>query len=186
MNLVVGASGSLGTDICSQLRAAGKQVRALVRETTDPTRRRLLEQQGVDTVIGDLTNPESLRAACAGVQTVISSATIVRSTLPTDSFEDVDDAGQRALVDAAREAGVAHFIFVSVSGNITIPCPLIDAKRKVEQYIEQSGIGFTVLRPTAFMEVWLGALAGFNHSQRAATILGSGDQQLSFIAQADV
>ena len=186
MNLVVGATGYLGTDICSQLRAAGKRVRALVRPTTDPARRALLEQLGVEIVEGDLTNPASLRAACVAVRTVISTATIVRSAQPTDTFTDVDDAGQRALVDAARAAGVAHFIFVSVSGNLSISCPLIDAKRKVEQYIVDSGIGHTVLRPSAFMEVWLGALAGFDHTQRTATILGSGDQQLSFIAQADV
>ena len=186
MNLVVGASGYLGTDICSQLRAAGKPVRALIRPTTDPARRALLEQLGVEIIVGDLTSTASLRAACIGVRTVISSATIVRSAQPADTFTDVDDAGQRALVDVARDAGVAHFIFVSVSGNIAIPCPLIDAKRKVEQHIKQSGIGYTVLRPSAFMEVWLGALAGFDHTQRTATILGSGDQQLSFIAQADV
>ena len=186
MNLVVGASGFLGTEICSLLRARGQQVRALVRPTTDPARRELLGQAGVQIVEGDLRDVASLKAACIGVKTVFSTATMVRSQQPTDTFDDVDDAGQRALVDAARAAGVAHFIFVSVTGNFTVPCPLNIAKRNVEQHIKQSGIGYTILRPSAFMEVWLGQLAGFDHTQRVATVMGSGDQQLSYVSQSDV
>ena len=74
MILVVGATGLLGSEICGQLLARGKRVRALARPTTDPTKTERLRTFGAEVVPGDLRDADSLRAACRGVSTIITTA----------------------------------------------------------------------------------------------------------------
>jgi uncharacterized protein YbjT (DUF2867 family) len=186
MTLVVGATGALGTEICRQLIEKGKPVRAMVRSTSDPGKRQALRGMGADLIEGDLTDAASLRAACKGVDIVISTATVVVSQQPGDTFNDVDDGGQRALIDAAAHAGVKHFVFISVTGGISVSSPLIDSKRRVEQHLIDSGLTYTILRPGPFMESWLGGVAGFDHQSHTATVLGTGNQKLSYISAFDV
>src|SRR5512141_1688394 len=108
MNLVVGATGGLGAEICRELIRRGKPVRAMVRQTADPAARGQLEESRVEIVQGDLKDTKSLRAACDGVDTVISTATVIQSQQADDSFAAVDDAGHRALIESARASGVQH------------------------------------------------------------------------------
>jgi uncharacterized protein YbjT (DUF2867 family) len=60
MILVVGATGNVGGAVCDALRAQGKPVRAMVRESSDPERVRWLEELGAEVVRGELRDPESL------------------------------------------------------------------------------------------------------------------------------
>jgi uncharacterized protein YbjT (DUF2867 family) len=186
MTLVVGATGALGTEICRQLTEQGTPVRAMVRASSDPAKREALRAMGADLVEGDLRDAASLRAACNGVDIVISTATVVVSQQPGDTFNDVDDGGQRALIDAAAAAGVKHFVFISVTGGISVSSPLIDSKRRVEQHLIDSGLTYTILRPGPFMEAWFGPVAGFDHQSHTATVLGTGNQKLSYISAFDV
>ena len=75
MTLVVGATGALGFEISTRLRARGLPVRALVRGGSD--RERALAALGVESVRGDLRDPASLKAACSGVSRVITTANAV-------------------------------------------------------------------------------------------------------------
>ena len=186
MNLVIGASGNLGSEICRLLRERSEKVRGLVRTTTDPARLEKLRSLGVETVIGDLRDPASLRAATAGIRTVLSTATVIASRQPDDSFDAVDDAGQRNLIDAARASSVDHFVFISMTGSMKVSTPITDAKRVVEAYLQASRLAWTILRPSIFMDIWLSPLVGFDHPNRKARILGDGRQRLSYIAMADV
>src|SRR5262245_21510336 len=81
MYLVVGATGpvGLGGAICQQLRAIGRPVRALVRSTSNPDRIANLARIGVELTAGDLKDPDSLRAACRGIDTVVSTASMMVS-----------------------------------------------------------------------------------------------------------
>src|ERR1041384_755644 len=124
MVLVVGATGFLGMEVCRQLRSAGKPVRGLVRGTSDPAKVDELRRLGVELVRGDLKDAASLPSACAGVQTVISTASSTLSRQEGDSIDSVDRRGQLALIDAARAAGVAHFVFVSFRDNPDVQYPL--------------------------------------------------------------
>ena len=72
MQLVVGATGSLGAEVCRQLVATGARVRALVRPTADPGRVRELRGLGVQLVEGDLRDTASLAVACTGVAGVVA------------------------------------------------------------------------------------------------------------------
>jgi uncharacterized protein YbjT (DUF2867 family) len=80
MNLVVGASGLLGSEICRRLAGEGKQITALVRGSTDLSKQDKLRSLGARLVYADLKDPSTLGTACIGISTVISteSSTLAR------------------------------------------------------------------------------------------------------------
>ena len=186
MILVAGATGYLGSEICRRLLARGHSVRALARATSSPERVQALEAIGVAVVRGDLRDRSSLYAACSGVETVISTVSMIVTAKEGDSFDDTDNAGTRSLIDAARAVGVAHFIFVSFDWSRFPDSPLCQAKRDVERHLQESGLTYTILHPALFMESWLGPIIGLDVAAGAARVLGSGDNQLSYVALADV
>lgn len=188
MILVVGATGLVGSDICLRLATAGNRVRALVRPTADPGKVARLEDAGIETVLGDLRDPASLDVACRGIDAVITTVSAMPfSYVPgVNDLDTTDRAGVLGLVDAARAAGVRHFTYLSFSGNLDRVFPLRDAKREVEAALVASGLEYTILRPSCFMEVWLGPAVGFDPVNGVATIYGSGEAPVSWIAAGDV
>jgi uncharacterized protein YbjT (DUF2867 family) len=188
MYLVVGATGpvGLGGEICRLLRAAGKPTRALIRPTSDAKRVDALRVAGVELVEGDLKDPLSLRAACRHVRTVISTASVMVSRQPDDTVERVDGHGQHALIDAAKICGVDSFVYTSLSSGIDRDFPFCNAKRDVERYLKASGLAFTILRPTFYMEVWLTPIAGFDYANQRATVYGTGHNKISWLSFGDV
>lgn len=186
MNLVVGATGFLGSEICRRLVERGETVRGLIRTSSDSSRVAAISEMGVETVVGDLRDPASLDRACDGVSTVISTANTMRSRAEGDSIETTDAEGQGNLVEAAVRNGVSHFVYISYSGNIGGDDPLTVAKRSTEEKLQKSGMTWTILRPSLFMEVWLGPHLGFDFANGKATIYGSGDRKISWISLGDV
>ncbi len=185
MILVAGATGFLGGEVTRLLRAAGKPVRALARTTSEAGKKAALEGHGAEIHHGDLKAPESLAAACLGATTVVSTASATLSRQDGDSIDTVDRDGQIALVDAAAAAGVKHFVFVSFAP-LPVDCALQRAKRAVEARIRESGMTYTILQPTDFMEVWLSPALGFDAAHGKARVLGAGDKATSFISLGDV
>jgi len=181
MNLIVGATGLVGGEICRRLTTAKKPVRALVRPTGDESRIEELRQSGAELVSGDLKDAASIEAACAGATTVLSTASSTLSRQPGDTIDGVDRLGQLQLVAAAKAAGVKHFVFVSFS-----PIPedfaLQRAKREVEQALIASGMDYTILRPTFFMEIWFSKVLGFDLAARKVRIYGTGENPISWIS----
>ena len=96
--LVVGATGLVGGAVCQKLAERGEKVRALVRTTSSHEKLEALRRSGVELCIGDLKDPQSLAAACRGIEAVISTASSTLSRQPGDSIESVDAAGQLNLV----------------------------------------------------------------------------------------
>jgi uncharacterized protein YbjT (DUF2867 family) len=185
MILVVGSTGNLGSEICHRLTASGKPVRGLVRSTSAPEKVERLKAMGVSTVLGDLRDPASLKAACRGVDTVITTATTTMSMQPGDSIPVTDQQGQLDLVKAAREAGVGRFVYVSIPLGMD-DCPLTKAKRTVEKAVQASGMVYTILCPCIIMEVWLSPALGFAYPDAKATIYGDGHAKNRFISLGDV
>jgi uncharacterized protein YbjT (DUF2867 family) len=185
MNLVIGASGLVGGEVCAQLAQEGKPVRALVRSTTDPAKAARLQGLCAGLATGDLKEVSSIEAACEGVTTVISTASSTLSRQAGDSIETVDAQGQLNLVRAAKTAGARNFIFVSFP-----PAPvdfaLQRAKRAVEKELAACGLSYTVLQPTFFTEVWLSPAVGFDAANAKATIYGSGENRIHWISFVDV
>jgi len=184
--LVVGATGLVGQEICRQLRDAGRSVRALVRQTSDPVKRAGLDKLGVELIEGDLKDPASLARACAGVQSVVSTASSTLSRQAGDSIESVDQEGQLSLVEAARKAGVEHFVFVSFRDNPRIQFPLTIAKRAAERALKGSGMAYTILQASYFMEVWLTPALGFDAANGKVRLYGDGSRPISWISFRDV
>jgi NADH dehydrogenase len=185
MYLIVGATGLVGGAVTRTLRERGEDVRALLRG--DPTRPAAasLARAGVQFVSGDLSEPASLDGACAGVQTVVCTATSMPAA-GGDALQRIDLDGVTALIDAAERAHVARFVYLSYSGGITIDSPLARAKRTCEARLSSSAMQTIVLRPTCFMEVWLGPHLGFDAQNARARIYGDGTQGMRYVSALDV
>jgi uncharacterized protein YbjT (DUF2867 family) len=147
MFLVTGATGGLGRRMVSLLRQRDLPVRAFVRLTS---RYGELEQRGAEVFIGDLLEERDIQKACKGVQYVIS--THGSNEFNRGKPEAIDYRANIDLIDAAKAAGVQHFIFVSVLGADRgyEDAPVFKAKWAVEQYLKASGLNYTILRPSGF------------------------------------
>lgn len=188
MYLVVGATGYLGSEICRQLTAKGKPVRTMVRTTSEQAKVDGLQSLGATIVYGNLKDPNSLDVACQGVTAVISTASAMPfSYQPGENdIQAVDLEGVTNLIGAAQAAGVAHFIYTSFSGQIDLDFPLRNAKRAVEQRVRDSGVTYTILRPSYYMEAWLSPVVGFDAINAKASIYGLGENPISWISLQDV
>lgn len=188
MILVVGATGMVGSEVCRRLVHRVVPVRALVRSTSDQGKVQALRDLGVEIVVGDLRDPATLVGACSGVSAVISTA----SSMPfayqpgQNDITTTDTEGLITLIRVARAAGVKRFVMTSFSGGIDLDFPLERAKRRVEAHLITSGMEWTVLRPSCFMEVWLSPAVGFDAANARATIYGTGAEPISWISFRDV
>ena len=152
MILVVGGTGMLGGRIVRRLVGRGEKVRALVR---DPSGEKDLGEVGAETIWGDLKDPASLRDACDGISTVITTANSIGRG-GDDNIESVDVKGNSSLVEVASASGVEHFIFISVQGeDPDSPIPFIRAKGQTSKQLRESGMAYTVLMPDPYMDVWV-------------------------------
>lgn len=188
MVVVVGATGSLGLSICQELVRAGRPLRAVVRPSSDPGRVEALRSLGADLVQADLKDPASLARACAGMETVITSATTTLRDPTADSIPEVDHQGTLDLVRAAQDAGVKQVVYISFPTALDglSPSPLSRAKRAVEGALRDSGLTCTLLQAACFMEVWLSPQLGFDYPQARARVLGSGETPIGWISLHDV
>ncbi|MEW5869149.1 MAG: SDR family oxidoreductase [Chloroflexota bacterium] len=182
--LIVGATGVLGKEATQQLLAAGHKVRAMTR---DLDKGATLRAMGAEVVQGDLIDPASLKKACQGVEAVLAAAHQLMGAGKYTS-EAVDDAGHRALIDAAKAAGVKHFVYTSAQHvSPDHPTDFYRAKAKVEAYLKASGLSYTILRPPAFMEWHVHNLLGATIlTTGKTTIYGKGDNPINFMAGVDV
>ena len=196
MILVVGATGVVGGMIAHRLLEQGKEVRILVRrdsvsaqlaEAGRATSVESLIEAGAESVYGDLRDRASLDGAVEGVETVVSTANSAMRG-GEDNPETVDLEGNRNLIEASKEAGVEHFVFVSVLGaDPDSPAPLMRAKGRTEALLRESGMDYTILAPTAFMEIWAGMVVGMPAGMgQAVTLVGEGLRRHSFISNRDV
>jgi uncharacterized protein YbjT (DUF2867 family) len=151
MILVVGATGQVGTAVVRKLVAGGQPVRAFVRRTS---KYQHLQRPGVELAFGDLRDPASLDAACQGVGAVIATANAIVPQGPS-SFEAVEGKGYQDLIAACQKHGVKQFIFLSVP---VTPhddsVPSFRYKRLNEERLQASGLNYTILRASLFMDCW--------------------------------
>lgn len=183
MILVVGASGDLGSQITDRLLQRGDCVRVLSRHGAAPTDR----WPGAETVLGDLKDPATLRAACDGVSTVVTAASATTRGAP-DTIESVDLAGNLNLIEASEAAGVQRFIFVSALGAAPgHPMSLLRAKGLSEQRLRAGGMDWTILQPDVFMDRLIPMVVGLPAlSNSTVTLIGQGRSEHSFVAVRDV
>jgi uncharacterized protein YbjT (DUF2867 family) len=139
MILVTGATGTVGGETVRQLAAAGHPVRALIRETAQAS----MFSPGVDIVVGDLSEPESLTTAFAGVD----------AALVVTNGPDLVTLEANAM-HAAKQAGASHLVKISgrhldaafLRGSI-----LAQSHNDSESRLRGLGVRWTILRPATFM-----------------------------------
>lgn len=153
--LIVGATGTLGRQIARRALDEGHDVRCLVRSQKKAS---FLKEWGAELISGDLREPETLAPALEGVDAVIDAAT----ARPTDSMgvQAVDWQGNVNLIQAAQAANVQRFVFISILDAEKYPdVPLMDVKCCVENFLKESGLTYTILRPCGFFQGLIGQYA---------------------------
>lgn len=147
-----------------------------------------LQSLGVETVIGDLRDSTSLDQACQDVTHVITTVSAMPFSYVAgeNDLQTTDVEGTTNLIEAAKAHDVTHFIFTSVRVDQVPDSPLKWANSEVEQRLKESGLVYTILRPSFFMEVWLGPAVGFDAANAKAAIYGNGQNPISWIAIQDV
>lgn len=144
--LVTGATGKQGGAVVRHMLGHGWDLRALTR---DPNSRaaKALAEKGVELVRGDLEDIVSLDAALAGAYGVYS----VQDFWSIGAKREVMQG--KNLAEAAKKAGVEHFVYSSVGGaERNTGIDHWESKWEIEKYIRKLGLRSTVLRPVAFME----------------------------------
>jgi NADH dehydrogenase len=196
MIVVIGATGIVGGMITRQLLERDREVRILVRRDSPSeqlaqegraTSAESLIEAGAQPVYGDLRDRASLDAAVEGVETVITTANSAGRG-GEDNPQSVDLEGNRKLIEAARDAGIEHFVFVSALGaDPDHPAPFMQAKARSEATLRESGLEYTILAPNLFMEVWAAMVVGMPALQgQPVTLVGEGRRRHSFISNRDV
>jgi NADH dehydrogenase len=182
MIAVAGGTGTLGTRLVPLLTGQGHAVRVLTR---DPARAQHLTNPGVEVIRGDVRDPASVERALHGAAAVISAVHGFAGPGGV-SPATVDQAGNANLIGAAARTGAA-FVLVSVVGaSPGHPIGLFRAKHAAEGTLRASGIPWSVVRATAFMETW-GTIMGRPLQASGKTmVFGHGDNPINFVSATDV
>ena len=168
---LTGSSGTIGTELVSLLSAAGAPTRAVVRDA-----RKARAVPHIAWLQADLSNPDLLEPALAGTRRLF----LLTGNDP--GFGGV----QRGIVHAAEVLGVGHIVKASALGASDHSKSWIGREHwEVEQAIQRSGMRWTMLRPHAFMQNWLGDLA---ESVKTEDVFYSpiGDGRVPFIDARDI
>ncbi len=135
--LVVGATGTVGSEVVKQLVEAGPKVRALVRDPAKAS----MPGQGAEIALGNLARPETLAAAFAGAHAVLVLAP------PGPELEQLE----RNAFEAARSAGARHIVYLSNFGSGQFQGPIWQWHGASERRLRELGPAWTILRPARFM-----------------------------------
>jgi uncharacterized protein YbjT (DUF2867 family) len=136
--LVIGSTGTIGSLVVQGLVAQGAKVSAMVRQAGKAS-----FPDGVDSVVGDLTDIASLRQAMTGVRTLF----LLNALAPDEVTQSLQ------ALNVAREAGIQRIVYLSVINADKYPdVPHFTGKHTVERMIEQLELPATILRPAYFMQ----------------------------------
>lgn len=182
MILVAGGTGALGRQIVARFTASGQAVRVLTR---DPAHAQGLAVD-VEVAVGDVRDAPTLVAATRGASVVISA---VHGFLGGRGAgpEQIDDQGNGNLIRAALDAGVEHLVLLSVlDARPDHPMSLHRAKYAAEQRVATSGLPWTVLRPSSYVETWIDVVGGKLARGGPALVFGRGENPINFVSVRDV
>jgi len=180
--LVAGGTGRLGSLVVGRLVRGGSEVRVLTRR---PERAAHLADDQVHVAVGDVRDRGSLLRAAAGVDVVVSAVhgfVGPRGISPAT----VDRDGNANLVDAAKAVGADFVLMSTVGAGANSPMELFRMKHAAEQYAADSGVGTTIVRATAFVELWADLLDKTAARSGRPVVFGRGDNPVNFVSVTDV
>ena len=143
MILVTGATGGIGGEICRLLATRGAPFRAMCRK---PEQLGAFRDRGMDAVIGDFDRPDTLPGALRGCDTMF----LITPPTPDQVRQE------SAAIDGAKPAGVRRVVKLSASdSNVRSPVPWARSHALIDHHLRASGVDWTILKPTAFMQNFL-------------------------------
>ena len=172
MILITGATGKTGSATAKSLGEKGETFRALIR---NEEKKEGLESLGGEVVIGSIENTEVVNQSMQGVKTVLVLLPNSESQL----------ALEKQLVDSAKQAGVERIVKMSsieATPDATSPIPKLHLES--EEYIKQSGLAWTMIKPNFYMQNLL-ASAG-TIKEQGKIFLPMGDGKTGMIDTTDV
>jgi uncharacterized protein YbjT (DUF2867 family) len=182
MITIVGGTGRLGRLVATRLVADGHPVRLVGRHVHDEL------PDGTEFLAADVRRPQTLAAAVAGSDVVVSA---VQGVDPTygESPAEVDRDGNLALIRAARGAGADIVLLSSIEASPDHPIELMRMKAAAEQELRSGQPGrvdWTVVRPTAYVELWAEVMRQTAGRSGVPKVLGKGVNPVNFVAVGDV
>ncbi len=182
MILIAGGTGRLGSVLAARLHSRGLAVRVLTRA---PARADHLAALGIEVAAGDVRDRGSLEAAVRGADVVVSAIqgfTGPRGTSPAT----IDYQGNVSLIDAARAAN-AQLVLMSVVGAAAdSPMELFRMKHAAEQHLLAGDGDWTIVRATAFLELWIDVLSKTAARSGRPVVFGRGSNPINFVSVMDV
>jgi uncharacterized protein YbjT (DUF2867 family) len=180
---VAGGTGNLGAALVSRLVARGFDVRVATRDPSRVVGRFAAE---VEVTAMDVRDPATIARAIAHSRTVVSAITGFGGT-EAGGAAAIDRDGNRAIIAAANEHGVEHVVLLSVvQAAQDHPIELFRMKYAAEQELRASGLAWTIIRPTAYMETWVGLLGRPLLDTGRTRIFGAGTNPINFVSARDV
>ncbi|MFO0751220.1 MAG: NAD(P)H-binding protein [Myxococcota bacterium] len=183
---VAGATGMLGREVVRLLAASGRDVTVRVL-TRDAGRGQALG--GVEVHVGDALRADTLRGALDGVDTVFSSlgaSVSLKLGAGWRGYRAVDVPANLNLLEAAKQAGVKRFVYVSAHViPETVKYTYFAAHEHVASAVLGSGMDGRVLRPTAFFSA-LRPFVDFAKARKKVPVLGDGAPKSNPISDADL
>jgi len=187
MILVTGGNGYVASYTITQLKKNTTQsIRALIRNESQSAK---IREQGAEPFIGDVTDPESLKRACEGVDRIIHLAAVNRDK-GTVTMQRVNAEGTINLVNAAKNAGVKHIVqLVGLGADANRPYPLASSQGIGVDYLMTSGVPYTILEASVIFgagDEFLNTLAGLARIPPVMIVPGDGQSRFQPIAAQDV
>jgi uncharacterized protein YbjT (DUF2867 family) len=183
MILIAGGTSRLATSVVPRLLEHGLRLRILTRNLERAQQR---WGDDVEIVQGDVRDPATLAGAAQGVETVISA---IHGFVGEGNVSprSVDWEGNMNLIRAAEGAGVSHFILVSISGaSADHPMELFRMKYQAETALQRSSLAWTIIRPTAYMELWASMIGEPLLKTGKTRVFGRGNNPINFVSIQDV
>ena len=182
MILVVGGTGRLGSLVVGRLTARGLPVRVMTR---DPARAATVVSDGLTLVQGDVRDRSSLLRAVDGATVVVSAMHGFPGSRGADPAA-IDRDGNIRLADVARSAGADLVLMSVVGASATHPMELFRMKYAAEAYATSLGIPLTILRATAYLDLWIDILRQTATRSGRPVVLGRGANPINFVSVVDV
>jgi uncharacterized protein YbjT (DUF2867 family) len=186
--LVAGGTGTLGSRVVRKLLKRGEEVRIMTRDP-EGTRASELRALGAEVLRGDVCDARSMDAAMRGIDALVVSVHALADPRDarTNNPESCDHDGVMAMLGAAKSAGVTQVVYVSIAGASADAAPeFVRIKHQVEGAVRASGMAWTIVRPSAFMETWGSIIGGPVITGGTAMVFGDGHNPVNFVSAEDV
>ncbi|CAN7431183.1 NAD(P)H-binding protein [Terrabacter sp. LjRoot27] len=179
MIAVIGGTGRLGRLVSARLVDGGHRVRVVARAAPAPP------IPSAEFVAADLRRPETLDRALEGARVVVAAAHGMDPT-KGESPAGVDRDGNIALIDAARARGADVVLVSVVDASPDHALELHRMKWAAEQHLRASGVRWTIVRASAFAEMWIEMLQQSAAGGKGPQVFGDGENPVNFVSVEDV